>query len=411
MKLTFTCLALALFPLGAYSADWPQFRGAEGDGHYTGKAIPLEWGPDKNVVWKKEIPGDGWSSPIVWKNVVYLTTAVEKGKDYSLQVIGLDAVKGVVLFEKEVFVETGSTSPKPHPKNSRASPTPIADDERLYVHFGHMGTAALSLDGKKILWKNDTLKYKPQHGNGGSPILVDDKLVFSSDGTDTQFIYALNKKTGVLAWKTERKGGHARGFSFATPQLITVDGKKLIVSPGSGMVGAYEPAKGTEVWRVNYDGYSLIPKPAFGAGLVYVATGYNTPVLHAIKPEGKGNVTGSNIAWTAKRAVSHTPSVLFFDDMLFMVSDGGVASCLNAKTGDVIWSERVPGAYSSSPIYSDGKIFLTNEEGLGTVLAAGKEFKILQKNDLKEKTFAAFAAVDGALFVRTKKHLYRFETK
>jgi outer membrane protein assembly factor BamB len=405
------CLcALLSCCLSAPAADWPQFRGPNGDGHYDGPKIPVEWGPDKNIVWKTPIPGLGWSSPIVWKGKVYLTTAVDDQKGYSLEAICVDAKSGKIDWQKEAFVEDTASAPKPHTKNSHASPTPVTDGERLYVHFGHMGTAALSLDGR-ILWKNSNLKYTPVHGNGGSPIVVDDKLVFSCDGSDVQFIVALDKKNGNVAWKTERKGGHPKGFSFSTPQVITVNGKKEIISPASGMVAAYEPAKGAEIWRVKYNGYSLIPRPIFGDGLLFIPTGYDSPVLNAIKPEGKGDLTSSNIAWTVKRAVPHTASLLFVDDSVYMVSDGGVASCLNAKTGEVHWSERIAGKYSASPIYHDGKIFFTSEEGQGTVIAAGKEFKVLQKNDLKERTFASFAAVDGALYVRTEKELYRFEEK
>jgi len=404
------CCALLLSSL-TLAADWPQFRGPAGDGHYDGPKLPTKWGPDTNVAWKTPIPGLGWSSPIIWKGKVYLTTAVEEKGGYSLRALCLDAKTGKIEWSKEVFREESATAPKIHNKNSHASSSPIIDGERLYVHFGHMGTAALSLDGKQILWKNDKLKYKPVHGNGGSPILVDDKLVFNCDGGDVQFIAALDKKTGNIAWKTDRKGGYPRGFSFATPLLITRGKDRLIISPGSGLVGAYDPATGTEVWRVKYDGYSLIPKPVFGDGLVYVATGYNTPSLHAIKPDGKGDITASNVAWTLKRAVPHTPSMLYDGNELYMVSDGGLATCMDTKSGEVLWSERVKGNYSASPTFADGKIFLTSEDGKGTVLAAGREFKVLQENDLGERTFAAFAAADGNLLVRTDKQLYCFREK
>ena len=404
------CCALLLSSL-TLAADWPQFRGPAGDGHYDGPKLPTKWGPDTNVAWKTPIPGLGWSSPIVWKGKVYLTTAVEEKGGYSLRALCLDAKTGKIEWSKEVFREESATAPKIHNKNSHASSSPIIDGERLYVHFGHMGTAALSLDGKQILWKNDKLKYKPVHGNGGSPILVDDKIVFNCDGGDVQFIVALDKKTGNIAWKTDRKGGYPRGFSFATPLLITRGKERLIISPGSGLVGAYDPATGTEVWRVKYDGYSLIPKPVFGDGLVYVATGYNTPSLHAIKPDGKGDITASNVAWTLKRSVPHTPSMLYDGNELYMVSDGGLATCMDTKSGEVLWSERVKGNYSASPTFADGKIFLTSEDGKGTVLAAGREFKVLQENDLGERTFAAFAAADGNLLVRTDKQLYCFREK
>src|SRR4051812_24042357 len=200
LLLALLLLALLLLAAPARAADWPQFRGPTGDGHYVGPPIPTEWGPDKNVAWKTPLPGHGWSSPIVWKGRVYLTAAVEQGGKHSLRALAVDAAAGKLLWDREVFVENGATAPKLHPKNSHASPTPAADDHLLYVHFGHLGTAALDFDGT-VLWRNDTLKYDPVHGNGGSPIVVGDKLVFSCDGADVQFVVALDKATGQVAWK------------------------------------------------------------------------------------------------------------------------------------------------------------------------------------------------------------------
>jgi outer membrane protein assembly factor BamB len=399
-------LATALSAAPARAGDWPQFRGPTGDGQYAGPPIPTEWGPDKNVVWKTPISGRGWSSPIIWQGRVYLTTAVEQGRGYSLQAVAVDCQTGRVLWQREVFIEDTSKSPSPHAKNTHASPTPAADGRRLYVHFGHLGTAALDFDGN-VLWKNDTLGYVPVHGNGGSPIVVGDKLIFSCDGTDVQVVVALDTATGKVAWKTPRNANPSKAFSFATPHLITVDAQEQVVSPGSNMVAAYDPATGRELWRVNYNGYSLIQRPVSGHGLVFVQTGFDNPIVHAVKP-GAGDVTDSNIVWTYRRNVPHTASYVLAGEELFMISDKGIATCLDAKTGKVHWSERVPGGYSASPIHHDGKIWLTNEDGGGTVLQAGKTFKVLAKNDLKEKTLASFAAADGALYVRTERHLYRF---
>jgi outer membrane protein assembly factor BamB len=402
-------LATALSAAPARASDWPQFRGPTGDGQYVGPPIPTEWGPDTNVVWKTPIPGRGWSSPIIWQGRVYLTTAVEQGRGYSLQAVAIECQSGKVLWHREVFVEDSSKAPMPHAKNTHASPTPATDGRRLYVHFGHLGTAALDFDGK-VLWKNETLAYVPVHGNGGSPIVVGDKLIFSCDGTDVQVVVALDTATGKVAWKTPRNANPSKAFSFATPHLITVDAQEQVVSPGSNMVAAYDPATGRELWRVNYNGYSLIQRPVSGHGLIFVQTGFDNPILHAVKP-GAGDLTDSNIVWTYRRNVPHTASYVLAGDELFMISDKGIATCLDAKTGKVHWSERVPGGYSASPIHHDGKIWLTNEDGGGTVLQAGKTFKVLAKNDLKEKTLASFAAADGALFVRTERHLYRFGAK
>ena len=233
-------LALTAVPVpsGAEKGlEWPQFRGPSGDGHYTGRKLPTEWGPDKNVVWKTPIPGLGWSSPIFHNGRLYLTTAVKKDSTYSLQALCVDAAKGRILWQQEIFVEDTKTVQQPHSKNSHASPTPITDGNTLFVHFGHMGTAALDFDGK-ILWKKAGLYSKPQHGSGGSPILVDDRIVFSGDGNDKQFVVALDKKTGDIVWQTNRSIKATLPFSFATCQLIEHNGQRQIISPGSDMVGA-----------------------------------------------------------------------------------------------------------------------------------------------------------------------------
>ncbi len=301
--------------------------------------------------------------------------------------------------------------PRPHAKNSHASPTPLVYDGRVYVHFGHSGTACLDTEGK-ILWKNDSLRYSPVHGNGGSPILVDDRLIFSCDGSSNPFIVALNKDTGKLVWKTPRSVTASKKFSFHTPLLITVAGKKQVISTGSEAVCAYDPASGKEIWKVRHSGYSVIPRPVYGHGLVYICTGYNTPSLLAIKPDGKGDVTATHVAWTVKRNVPHTASLLLQGDELYMVSDSGTVSCLDAKTGEVVWSERFAGSnYSASPLLIDGKIYLQSEAGVGTVLKAGRKFEQLARNPLKERSLASFAVVDGALFIRTEEHLYRFEAQ
>jgi outer membrane protein assembly factor BamB len=396
----------------APAEGWPQFRGPNADGHYKGPKLPTEWGTDKNVAWKKTIPGHGWSSPIVWKGKVYLTTAVEKKGSFSLRTLCIDAKDGRIDWDKEVFVEDAKAVPKPHPKNSHASPTPVTDGERLYVHFGHMGTAALDLKGK-IIWAKTDLKYSPVHGNGGSPILAGDNLVFSVDGGDKQMVVARSKKTGIIAWRTDRKSKSTQPFSFSTPLLVKDGGRQQIISPASGFVASYDPKSGAELWRAQYPvpGYSVIPQPLYGNGLVYVSTSYNNPVMLALKPTGKGDVTKTNTSWSLKQGAPHTPTPILVGDELYMLADNGNLTCVDAKTGTVHWSERVKGAYSSSPIAADGKIYLTNEDGTGYVLEAGKELKEISKNDLKEKTFATFAAVDGALYVRTETQLYKFEQK
>jgi outer membrane protein assembly factor BamB len=395
----------------ARAGNWPEFRGPTGQGLVSDAPLPVEWGPARNVVWKQKVPGAGWSSPVVGGGRVYLTTAVAAagGGGQSLRTLCLDAGTGKAVWDTEVF-RPGAGSPRIHRKNSHASPTPLLDGRRLYVHFGHQGTACLDLAGK-VLWRNTDLKYAPVHGSGGSPILVDDLLVFSCDGGDKAFVVALDRDSGKVRWKTDRSVDADRKFSFSTPLLITVQGQKQVVSPGSDAVCAYDPGTGREVWRVRYDGYSVIPRPVFSHGLVFVCTGFNSPTLLAIRPDGKGDVTDTHVAWTVRRNAPLTPSLLLDGDELYMVSDGGMASCLDARTGRPHWQRRLGSAYSASPVLAAGRVYFQSEDGTGTVVQAGKEFKQLARNVLGERTLASYAAAGGALFIRTARHLYRIEAR
>jgi outer membrane protein assembly factor BamB len=391
--------------------DWPQFRGPTGEGHATAKNLPLEWGKNKNVGWMTPIPGLGWSSPIVVKGRVYLTTAVplpENG-DQSLDAFCLDAKTGKILWRQQVFRQDGRKAPGIHGKNSHASPTPLVHDGRLYVHFGHQGTACLDLDGK-VLWRCTELKYNPVHGNGGTPILVGDKLILNCDGGDKAFVAAVDRSNGKVVWKTPRNVDAEKKFSFSTPLLITVDNKPQVVSAGSKAIMGYDPADGREIWRVRYEGYSVIPRPVYGHGLIFFSTGYDAPVLMAIRPDGAGDVTETHIAWKLRAGAPLTPSPLLLGDELYIVSDGGVASCVDAKTGKVHWSKRIGSAFSASPLEAEGRVYFQSEDGVGITVKAGKRFEELSRNLLEEKTYASHAAVDGALFIRTEKRLYRFQS-
>lgn len=390
------------------ATDWPQFRGPDGDGHSSAKNLPLTWDTTKNVAWKTEIPGKGWASPALFNHRLYLTTAEEVGSDLSLRALCHDATTGKPLWATEVFL----TPPvRHHAKNSQASPTAIVEDDRIYVHFGHYGTACLDLAGK-IVWKQNDLKYSPVHGNGGSPILVGNALIFSCDGGSDPFVVALDKASGKVLWKVKRETTAKRNFSFSTPTLITVKGQSQLITPGSGVVCALDPKTGAELWRCRYgEGYSVIPKPVFGHGMIFISSGYDKPVLHAIRADGKGDVTDTHIAWKLEKGAPHTPSPLLVGNELYVVSDAGIASCLDAKTGQVHWSERVGGNYSASPLFADGKIWLQNETGTGVVLKPGKTFEKIAENALGEKTLASYAVTDGALFIRTEKNLYRIGGK
>lgn len=407
-------LAGALLTTGA-AQDWPIFRGPTGDGHVAAKNIPVEWSKGKNIAWHVTVPGKGWSSPVLIAGKLYFTSAVTQGKesdpkaDRKLHALCLDAATGKMLWDVEVFDQNGAKAPGSiHSKNSHASPTPVYQDGKLYVHFGHQGTACLDLDGKKV-WENRQLYYEPQHGGGSTPILVDNHLIFTADGRDEQFVAALRIKDGSVAWKFKRATKARSKFSFCSPECITVNGKKMVITPGADVVNALDPATGAEIWRVAYEGYSVVPKPVFGNGLVYVATSFDTPDVLAIRPDGKGDVTATHIAWEVgqKQRPPCTPSMILDGKNLFWVSDGGLASCVDAITGETAWCERVGKSFSASPILADGKLYFLDETGLCTVVEASRTFKVIAENKLEnERTLASMAATEGTLFLRTETGLY-----
>lgn len=389
------------------AGDWPEFRGPTAMGQSTARNLPITWSPTNNVVWKQPVAGSGWSSPVLRSGRLYLTTAIKKASGgLTLQALALDAVTGKPLWESTVF-DTADAGASIHSKNGQASPTPIVTEDRLYVHFGHHGSAALDLTGK-VIWRQDSVRYTPVHGNGGSPVLVDGLLIFGVDGESEPRLVALDAKDGKVRWETTRETPAKRKFSFCTPLVIESEGKPLVVSPASGAALAYDPVDGREVWRVLYgEGYSVVPRPVLARGLLFLASGYDRPILHAIRPGGKGDVTASHVAWTLAKGAPNTPSMVVVDDLLYCVSDAGIASAIEADTGKVVWSERLGGDFSSSIVHADGRLYFQNEAGVGFVVKPGRQFELLAKNDLAERTLASYAVDEGALFIRTAGHLYR----
>lgn len=393
----------------ATSPDWHQFRGPHGNGVASVSQLPLQWSAEQNVAWKAQIPGSGWSSPVLAHGKIFLTSAIlGEGDSATLNALCLDQETGRLLWSREVFKPEIAEAKKMHRKNTAASPTAIVEGGRVYVHFGHLGTAALDLEGN-LLWKQESLKYIPVHGTGGSPALVDGVLIFSADGKEAPFVAGLDAKTGEVRWKTDRNTTAKKNFSFSTPQLIEINGQKQLISPGSGFVGAYRPSDGTELWRVQYgEGYSVVPRPVYAHGLLFLSSGFDSAVLYAIRPEGaKGDSTETHIAWTLKKAAPHTPSVVVVDDLLYCVSDAGIASCVEAKTGEVVWSERLGGNFSASPVYAAGRIYFQNETGSTFVLKPGRQFELLATNEIGEKTLASLAPSEGSLFIRGENHLFK----
>jgi outer membrane protein assembly factor BamB len=389
--------------------DWPQFRGPGAQGHSSEKNLPTVWGPDKNIAWKREIPGEGWSSPIVQGGKVYLTTALtpEEGgkKSKALHALALEAESGKILWNVEVFAPDSGRAWRKHTKNSHASPTPVTDGKRLWVHFGTTGTACLDLDGK-VIWRNRELEYSPVHGGGGSPALVDDVLVMSCDGAKDPFVVALDRGTGKIRWKTPRSESDGKLFSFSTPLVFAIKGQKQVFVPGSNWASSYDPKTGKELWRVWHGGYSVVPRPVMGHGNIYFSSSFDSASMMAVRPNGKGDVSKTHVTWKVKRGAPHSPSPLLVGGELYFVSDRGIASCVDAKTGDQHWQKRIGGGQSASPFYADGKIYFQSEGGQGVVIRASKEFEIISRNDLQERSLASCTPSGGAIYIRTEKRLW-----
>lgn len=412
--------AAALLSLIGVSASggevdhWAEFRGPGGTGHSDATGLPREWSETKNVVWKTPIHGRGWSSPVVWGKQVWLTTGTRDGKE--LSVICVDRDSGKVLLDHKMFV-VAKPDPLWEKYNSYASPTPVIEEGRVYVHFGTYGTVCLDTKTLKPVWARDDLQCNHWRGAGSSPILFENMLILTYDGYDVQYLVALEKKTGKTIWKSDRShemsndGDQKKGYS--TPIIIDVAGKPQLISPASNAVVALDPHTGKILWWVKTGTHSPAMRSLYGNGLVYATSGAGKELL-AIKPDGKGEVTASQIAWRTKKGIGHKPSPVMVDDLLYVVTDNAVATCIDAKTGDQLWTQRVGGnAFSASPLYADGVLYFFAEDGSATIVQPGKEYKELGKNKLDGGTECkSTPAIAGkALFIRTDSNLYRIEAK
>lgn len=418
--------------------QWPQFRGPRGDGHSDARGLPLTWSEASNVRWKTPIHGKAWSSPVVWDHQVWLTTATEDGKE--LFVVCVDRESGKVLRDQKL--RDVATPQFCHKFNSYASPTPVIEAGRLYVTFGSPLTACLDTETGAVLWERRDFVCNHYRGAGSSPILYGDLLILNFDGSDQQFVVALDKHTGRTVWRADRSidfqdvgpdgQPEAEGDfrkAFATPHVATLAGRPVLLSSGAKAHYAYDPLTGRELWRVEErTAHSCSTRPVTGHGLVYFLTGWSNGQLLAVRPGAAGEVIDANapasassggglsLAWKVKRSVARKPSLLLVDELLFMIDDGGIATCLDARTGQEIWRERVGGNYSASPLYAEGRVYFCSEEGKTTVIEAARQFKVLAENQLQPDTvespagFMASPAVAGrALFLRTRTHLYRVE--
>jgi len=391
--------------------NWPCFRGPTRQGISNEKDVPIEWSQTSNIVWKRPIPGEGWSSPIVFDDRVFVTTATDGGASFRL--LCLDRLTGTVLWNKQVLRQ------KPGHKqnfNSYASSTPVTDGQRVYVLAFDGTLAAVSMEGS-VIWSHREFEYYSEHGLGVSPILYKDLLIVPFDGSssgpdkklgwqkpwDQAVILALDKNTGKVQWRGWR--GSSR-IAHITPQVLTENGRDQLVSSAGDVVQCFNLKTGERIWTVSSPGEGVVPSVVIGDGLIFTTSGFGDSTIRAVRTGGKGDVTKTHIAWESTDDVSKIPSMLYVRPFIFLITETGVAKCLRAETGEVLWRERLEGRYSASPVWADGRIYFLSEKGKTTVVQAGGEFKVLAENELNEKCCASPAISRKHIFIRSENNLY-----
>lgn len=410
-------LTLLLFSSTLPANDnWPQFRGPAGDGIAADSDIPTTWSEEENVTWKTEIHGLGWSSPVIFGEQVWLTTATPDGKE--LSVLCLDKETGKVLLDRKLF---DVAEPQfAHKFNTYASPTPVIEEGRVYVTWGSPGTACLDTKTFEVLWTREDIVCDHFRGAGSSPILFEDLFILPYDGADHQFVLAMEKETGKTRWETKRsvdfkdldeegkpKAEGDLRKAYATPHITEMGGREVLISQGAMATYAYDPRTGEELWRFDeHSNHSASTRPVILGGTIFVPTGFPKPWLLALSPKGKGVLDEAAVTWKLQKGVPKKPSLQLVGEHIYAISDGGIATCWNAKTGDTVWAERIGGNYSSSPLVANGRLYFFSEEGKTVVVKAAPEFELLAENTLGDGFMASPAVSGDALYIRSRSHLY-----
>ncbi len=393
--------------------QWSQFRGPEGNGHVKSKSLPMEWSETKNISWKTAIHDRGWSSPVIWNNQIWMTTATKDGK--KLFAICVDKMTGKILHDLHVF---DVSSPQAITiDNTYASPTPVIEEGRVYVHFGTYGTACINTSDGNIIWARRDLKCDHEKGAGpaSSPFLFNDYLIFNVDGRDVQYVIALDKRSGKTVWKTNRSIDFSnvqvnQRKAYGTPLVIPRGKEVQMVSIGAKGVFSYDPRNGKELWKALHRGWSIAPRPVYSEGLVFTLIDRDRPELWAIRSDGNGDVTDSHIAWKSSKRMPPRSSPLIVGELLFVVDRNGYISCLESKTGKVYWQERMKGSFSASPIHTNGLVYFFNEDTVCTIIKPERKLKVVATNKLANEQLMATPAIDGnSIYIRTAKNLYKIK--
>ena len=424
-SLCFHIFVIAILAQFTVLADWPEFRGPFGNGYVLADGdtrtlgLPIHWSETENLKWKTEIPYRGWSTPVIMDGQIWLTTATLDGHDFF--VIRVDAETGQIKLNEKLF-HCDKPEPLGNNVNCYGTPSPAIEPGRVYVHFGSYGTACLDTKTDKVLWKRDDLPCRHYRGPSSSLILFENLLILTMDGVDKQYHAALDKKTGQTVWKTDRSvawndenvpGQMARDGDLrkahSTPLIVKVNGKYQMLSSGAKAAYAYDPRTGREIWRVQYPAWSAAPMQVLYKDMAIIITGMGTTELWAVKTDGEGDVTDTKIVWKYNNTVAKTASPIIVDDLLYMVSDEGIVTCLEAATGKRVWREKLGNRYAASPIYGDGHLYFCDQQGKSFVLKPGRTLQPVATNSL-EIGMMASPAVDGkSLYLRTKTHLNRIE--
>ncbi len=394
--------------------QWSRFRGPNGQGVSSQTDLPTQWSADENIAWKTEIPGHGWSSPIVWDDHIFLTSTTEDGKD--CHVLAVDRKTGKILWDKTVFEQVTENK---HERNSYSTSTPVTDGKHVFALFGDGSFVALDFDGN-VAWTNRDLRYYSQHGLGTSPILYKDLLLLAVNPSnreepkvlgwqkpwDRSYLLALDKSTGKERWRGLR--GQSR-IAHATPCIVTVNGKDQILSPAGDVIQGFDPDNGNLIWTVESSGEPCVPSPAVGDGLVYSAPA-GSEAIRAVRPDGQGDCTETHIAWMQKRNAPMISSFLYVKPCLYTATEGGSFSAFDAATGEFLWQKRLGGALNPSPLYADGKFYVLSEQGRTTVLKPSDDPKTppetIAENELDEHALASIAVAGRQLLIRTDRHLW-----
>jgi outer membrane protein assembly factor BamB len=385
----------------------------------TGKKYPVTWSDSENIAWKTAIKGRGWSSPVVWGEQVWLTTAASDGKE--MRAVCVDFSSGEVIHDRVLF--RPDTLYRKHAINTYATPTSAIEEGFVYVHFGRYGTACLNTQTGEKVWERTDMQCEHIQGPGSSLLIYKDKLIVHMEGSDIQYIVALDKRTGKTLWRTERPKElydpleYIGKKAYITPIIVNVNGRDLMISNGSAVCIAYDPETGKEVWRIVQGVDSTISMPVEGNGMVYFYTGFvekgddKYAELFAVDPDGRGDIGDTHIKWRKKSPILQLLTPVVVNGLLYTVDSKGILFCYDAVTGETLWSERLKGKYHSSPVHADGLIYLSSTRGETIVIRAGRELDIVAENSLEGEIWATPAFCDGTILMRTSKYLYKIETK